>query len=146
MPSNFLAELTAGTAESLAGAAAARTSSLSMINLHHFHGAAARVPLSATPFGVRQPHFMAEIVACWRSAAGQDADGAAAHRRWAGTTAERLSPHALPGGYPNLLTADEPGRVAQAYGLNAARLTAAKEAYDPGNVFTATPLPGATSA
>ena len=36
--------------------------------------------------------------------------------------------HALPGGYPNLLTADEPERV--------------DHAYDPGNVFTATPLPG----
>jgi hypothetical protein len=29
---------------------------------------------------------------------------------------------ALPGGYPNLLTADEPERVEHAYGPNAARL------------------------
>ena len=88
--------------DALAAAGAARTSRLSAINLHHFHGAAARVPPRATAFGVRQPHFMAEILASWRPAAGQDADGAAAHRRWADTTAE-LSPHALPGGYPNLM-------------------------------------------
>jgi len=46
----------------LIAAAAARTSPLSAINLHHFHGAAARVPLPATAFGVRQPHFMTEIM------------------------------------------------------------------------------------
>jgi FAD/FMN-containing dehydrogenase len=136
-----LAGLTAETVDALVAAAAARTSPLSVINLHHFHGAAARVSLPATAFGVRQPHFMAEIVACWRPVAGQDADGAAAHRRWADATAGQLSPHALAGGYPNLLTADEPERVAHAYGPNAARLIDVKKAYDPGNVFTATPLP-----
>jgi FAD/FMN-containing dehydrogenase len=137
-----LAELTAGTVDALVAAGAARTSPLSAINMHHFHGAAARIPLTATAFGVRQPHFMAEIIASWRPAAGQDADSAAAHRRWADTTAEQLSPHALPGGYPNYLTADEPERAAHAYGPNAARLIDVKKAYDPGNVFTATPLPG----
>lgn len=136
-----LAALTPRTADALTAAAAARTSPLSAINLHHFHGAATRVPLPATAFGVRQPHFMTEIIASWRPTVGQDADAAAAHRRWADTTAERLSPHALPGGYPNHLTADEPERVAHAYGPNAPRLIAAKKAYDPGNIFIATPLP-----
>jgi FAD/FMN-containing dehydrogenase len=137
-----LAALTAGTVDALVTAAADRTSPLSAINLHHFHGAAARVPLPATAFGIRQPHFMAEILASWRPAAGQDADSAAPHRQWAATAAEQLSPHALPGGYPSLLTTDEPERVEHAYGPNAARLIAAKKAYDPDGVFTATPLPG----
>ena len=53
-----LAELTAETADALVAAGAARTSPLSAINLHHFHGAAARVPLPATAFGIRQEHFM----------------------------------------------------------------------------------------
>jgi len=82
---------------------------------------------------------MAEILASWRSAAdqdsGQDTGSAAGHRRWADTTAERLSPHVLPGGYPNLLTADEPEQVDHAYGPNAARLIAVKKAYDPDGVF-----------
>jgi hypothetical protein len=134
--------LTTGTVGALVAAAAARTSPLSAINLHHFHGAAARIPLSATAFGFRQPHFMTEIVASWRPVAGQEADSADAHRRWAVATAEQLSPHALPGGYTNLLTDDEPERVERAYGPNTARLIATKITYDPGNVFSATPLPG----
>jgi FAD/FMN-containing dehydrogenase len=137
-----LAELTAETADALVAAGAARTSSLSAINLHHFHGAAARVPLPATAFGVRQEHFMTEIIAAWRPADDQAADSAAEHRQWADTTAELLSPHALPGGYPNHLTAENPEQVAHAYGPNAARLIAVKKAYDPDHVFTATPLPG----
>jgi FAD/FMN-containing dehydrogenase len=137
-----LAGLTSGTVDTLVDVSAARTSPLSAINLHHFHGAATRVPLSATAFGVRQPHFMAEILASWRPVAGQDADGVAPHRRWALVAAEQLSQHALPGGYPNLLTADEPERVEHAYGPNAARLIAVKKAYDPDSIFTATPLPG----
>jgi FAD/FMN-containing dehydrogenase len=137
-----LAGLTAGTVDALVAAGAARTSPLSAINLHHFHGAATGVPLPATAFGVRQPHFMTEILASWRPDAGQDADSAASHRRWALATAEQLSPHALPGGYSNLLIPDEPERVDHAYGPNAARLIAAKKAYDPGSIFTATPLPG----
>jgi len=137
-----LAGLTAGTVDALVAAGAARTSPLSAINLHHFHGAATRAPLQATAFGVRQPHFMTEILASWRPDAGRDADSAAPHRRWALAAAEQLSPHALAGGYPNLLTPDEPERVDHAYGPNAARLIAAKKAHDPGNIFTATPLPG----
>lgn len=89
---------------------------------------------------------MALIVRSAGALRGASMAGSPSRMPSAGTTAERLSPHALPGGYPSLLTADEPERVAQAYGPNAARLTAAKEAYDPGNVFTAAPLPGATSA
>ena len=47
--------LTSETVDALSTAGAARTSPLSAINLHHFHGAAARVPLPATAFGIRQP-------------------------------------------------------------------------------------------
>jgi predicted ester cyclase len=36
-------------------------------------------------------------------------------------------------------TPDEPERVDRAYGSNAARLIAAKKAYDPGNIFTVFP-------
>ncbi|MGH3169331.1 MAG: FAD-binding oxidoreductase, partial [Trebonia sp.] len=59
MRTRNLARLTPRTVDALVAAAAARTSPLSAINLHHFPGAAARVPLPATAFGVRQPHFMA---------------------------------------------------------------------------------------
>src|SRR5262245_10968428 len=43
-----------------------RTSPLSAIAIHHFHGAAARVPVDSTAFGIRQVHFVLEIVAAWK--------------------------------------------------------------------------------
>ena len=39
----------------------------STIILHHFRGAATRVPLAATAFGLRQEHFMVEVIAAWES-------------------------------------------------------------------------------
>ncbi|MGH3248842.1 MAG: FAD-binding oxidoreductase [Trebonia sp.] len=132
-----LAALTADTVTAIVAAGTTRTSPLSALSLHHFHGAATRVPLPATAFGIRREHFMAEIIASWRPA---DGDGAP-HRQWADSAADLLGPHALPGGYPNLLTTDHPEQVAHAYGPNAARLTEVKDTYDHDHVFTATPLP-----
>jgi FAD/FMN-containing dehydrogenase len=136
-----LPALTAETSDDLVTAAESRTSPLSAINMHHFHGAAARVPLQATAFGVRREHFMTEIIASWRPVVGEPADSSATHRRWADATADLLASHALPGGYPNLLAADHAEQIAHAYGANAPRLTELKKTYDPDQVFTATPLP-----
>jgi FAD/FMN-containing dehydrogenase len=173
-----LPRLTAEAASAIIAAGMSRTSPLSALNLHHFHGAAARVPVTGTAFGTREEHFMTEIIACWRPGTGHDADGqdagheagaagpgaagpgipdpgtaspddgtaspdagAAGHRRWADDVADLLAPHALPGGYPNLLGADRAEQAAHAYGPNAVRLLALKDAYDPDHVFTAIPLP-----
>lgn len=115
-----------------------RTSALSALNFHHFHGAAARVGPTETAFGQRREHYMTEIIASWRPDDGVDET---AHRRWAAETAERLGAHALPGGYPNLIGPDQTVQASQAYGPNAQRLAALKDRYDPGHVFTAIPLP-----
>jgi FAD/FMN-containing dehydrogenase len=115
-----------------------RTSPFSAISLHHFHGAATRVPLESSAFGIRREHFMAEIIASWRPSAETHET---AHTQWADTAAERLAPHALPGGYPNLLAPGHTEQAAHAYGPNAARLLALKDVYDPDHVFSATPLP-----
>ena len=57
-------------------------------------------------------------------------------------TRESFNATALPGGYPNLLTAEDSDRVARSYGPNAERLIKAKRRYDPDNVFrSAIPLP-----
>jgi hypothetical protein len=56
-----------------------RTSPLSSIILHHFHGAAARIASGATAFGMRQPHFTALIYATWEPG---DVN-ATGHRLWA---------------------------------------------------------------
>jgi len=107
---------------------------------HEFRGAASRVPLEATAFGLRRDHALVEILA-W-SADGTDELEEQRHRQWALATRRALDTRALPGGYPNLLGPGDPDRVAKSYGPHAERLSRAKEHYDPTNVFrSAIPLP-----
>jgi hypothetical protein len=120
---------------------ATKPSPFAAIMLQHFRGAAARVPVDTTAFGLRREHFLIVIVAAWDADA---ADEAARHRQWA----ERLSlalaftPAALPGGYPNLLGPHQRDRAALTYGYKIARLQRAKQRFDPDGVFaSATPLP-----
>jgi hypothetical protein len=57
------------------------------------------------------------------------------------TVATNLAPHALPGGYPNLLGPTDDEQIAHAFGANTNRLRAAKNHFDPNGVFSAIPLP-----
>ena len=64
------------------------------------------------------------------------------HRQWLSKASSLLAPFALPGGYPNFLTHDDPEQVAAAYGQNARRLCELKRRFDPSNIFSSTtPLP-----
>jgi Berberine and berberine like len=130
-----VAAFTPDVITALTEAAPAVTSHLSLVSIHHFHGAAARVPRGATAFWLRQKHFTVEIVAAWQP----DDDGGARHRAWADSLSAALEPHALPGGYPGLLGPDDHDQIAHAYGSNDARLRAAKARYDPYGIFAATP-------
>lgn len=127
---------TAEVVSALLDAGHHQTSTFSAVSVHHFHGAATRVPLEATAFGIRQPHYMVEILAAWESD-----DAPARHLAWADTVATTLAPHALPGGYPNLLGPTDDEQIAHAFGPNANRLSAAKNYFDPNNIFSAIPLP-----
>jgi FAD/FMN-containing dehydrogenase len=127
-----------GAIDAIVAAIARRTSPHSMVNWHHFHGAATRIPAEAIAFGLRQEHFMVEIVASWEP----DGTNGAAHRQWAQDLWRSLAPFALPGGYPNLLGPDDREQAAAAYGGNAARLRALKRRFDPDQLFaSAIPLP-----
>lgn len=124
----------------LVAAARAVTSPYSAIALHHFHGAATRVGVAETAFGLRDAHLLAEIIAVWTPG-----DDPGPHRAWAERTSAALAPHALPGGYPNLLAPEETDRVRLAYGSNWDRLRRAKLRYDPRGTLSAVPtLPPAT--
>ena len=119
-------------------AVAARTSPHSMVNWHHFHGAATRIPAAKIAFGMRQEHFTMEIVACWEP----DGSNGTAHRQWAQDLWESLAAFALPGGYANFLTPRDREQVRDAYGSNGARLLELKRRFDPDGVFSsAIPLP-----
>ena len=109
---------------------------LSGISIHHFHGASTRVPVTQTAFGMRQRHHMVELLAAW----DPQQDGSA-HRRWIQAVYEDLEPHAVAGGYPNLIGPDQAAQADAAYGPNADRLLALKRCWDPDTVFSATPLP-----
>jgi hypothetical protein len=76
----WLPALTDDTAAMLTAAAADATSPFSAIAVHHFHGAAARVPAQDTAFTLRRDHLLVEILAAWEPST--DDDGAA-HRAWA---------------------------------------------------------------
>lgn len=130
----WLPALTDGAVDTLVDAARQVTSPFSALAVHHFHGAASRVRTADTAFGLRTDHLMAEIIAVWAPG-----DQAGPHREWAERTSTALAPHALPGGYPNLLAPEETERVRLAYGANWARLRHAKRRYDPRDLLHAVP-------
>jgi hypothetical protein len=115
-----------------------RTSPCSSIILHHFHGAGTRIPPGDTAFGVRQPHFTALIYGAWEPAQGDGTN----HRRWPRNLSSKLSSWAFPGGYANLLADDAREQIGSAFGPNGQRLLDLKSRFDPGNIFSAIPLPG----
>jgi len=119
----------------LVDAADGWTSGMSGIYVHHFHGAASRVPVEETAFGLRRDHLLVEMVASWDAT---DRNGGR-HRDWVRALSQRLASQALPGGYPNLLDEDEYERVLLAYGPNVARLLALKHRFDPQGLFRAVP-------
>jgi FAD/FMN-containing dehydrogenase len=107
---------------------------------HEFKGAASQVPVESTAFGLRRDHVVIEIVAACDHAS--DEAVVHMHRLWAQNTRHAFDSVALPGGYPNFLTAGDTARAAQSFGANAARLLRVKRRYDPENIFaSAIPLP-----
>jgi hypothetical protein len=111
------------------------TSPFSLINLHHFHGAAGRVEVSETAFGLRDNHLMVEIVAAWQHQTTEDDQ---VHMEWAKQGSRALGPYAFQESYINLLDVTEGGRVPQAFGSNYERMLAIKRSYDPNDVFQST--------
>lgn len=136
----WMADLSADVISEIAIAGSEMTSPFSMLNFHYFHGASTRVPLADTPFGLRKPHFMAEIISIWEP---DDAANAQRHIQWAEKLSAKMGKDkdALPGGYPNLLGPKEYDQIDEAYGLNLFRLQRLKQQYDPGRVFNGIPIP-----
>jgi hypothetical protein len=140
METCWLPGLDSGSIPALMAPMAAAVSPGCAIATHEFKGAASRVPAEATAFGLRRDHVLVEILAVCADPADKAAEER--HRQWTRATREALHEAALPGGYPNLLVADDAERVAKSYGPNVERLMAAKRCYDPDNVFSsAIPLP-----
>jgi FAD/FMN-containing dehydrogenase len=107
---------------------------------HEFRGAASRVPVDATAFGVRRDHVLMEILASFANRSDPSAERR--HQQWVRDTLVMFDGIALAGGYPNLLGPGDTARAAASYGPNLERLIGIKQHYDPDNVFrSAIPLP-----
>jgi FAD/FMN-containing dehydrogenase len=100
------------------------------IELAYLGGAAARVGASETAFGDRSAPFIMNLLADW-----EDAESDAANVAWVRALFAKLRPAMKPGVYVNFMSADEPERVAEAYGGLWERLVAVKTHYDPKNFF-----------
>jgi FAD/FMN-containing dehydrogenase len=108
--------------------------------IHEFRGAAWRVPVAATAFGLRRDHVLVEILASFTDRSEPRDEHW--NRRWTQAARRAFDGIALPGGYPNFLASGEVERAAKSYGGNAERLIKAKRHYDPDNIFnSAIPLP-----
>lgn len=140
METCWLPALESGGIDALIEAMETAVSPGCAIFTHEFRGAAARVPLEATAFGLRREHVLIEILATFVDRS--DESETRRHRQWARAALQTFDEMALPGGYPNLLAGTDADRVAKSFGRNAKRLIAAKRHYDPDNVFrSAIPLP-----
>lgn len=127
--------LTPAVIDVLVDAERRRTSPLSAINVHHFHGAATRVSADHSPWALREPHLMVEIIAATADAHGHDEQIA-----WADRTLDALRPLALPAAYPNLLSPTDNARAAATFGSTLGRLDAVKRMVDPTDRFTGIPI------
>jgi FAD/FMN-containing dehydrogenase len=108
------------------------TSPTSGIVIHDFHGAATRIPTNSTAFPLREEHLVIEIISAWDDVSSETDKK---HRDWARNLSQDLAARALPGGYVNLLSAEDQARARLFYGETASRLRLTKKRLDPENLF-----------
>ena len=140
METNWLPSIDSRSVDAMIHAMAGAVSPGCAILTHAFRGAASRVPVESTAFGLRSEHVLVEIMAAFPDRS--DRLEQQRHRQWAQAVRQAFDTMALPGGYPNFLARGDGDRAAKAYGRNAKRLIDVKRSYDPANVFwSAIPMP-----
>jgi hypothetical protein len=140
METCWLPALDSASIDALVEAMGAAVSPGCAVFTHEFRGAASRVPVEATAFGLRRDHVLVEILATFVDRSDRSEEER--HQQWARATLGALAVKVLPGGYSNLLAGSDTARAAKGFGANAGRLIEAKRRYDPDNVFrSAIPLP-----
>jgi FAD/FMN-containing dehydrogenase len=129
--SSFLDELSDEAIRTLTARFPDSPSPMTGVVIEHFHGAATRVPVTATPVRHRELGYNLLIASVWTDPATTDANVA-----WTRETYAALEPYFAVRRWLNYLGDDESGdAVASAYGPNYARLVEVKRRYDPDNVF-----------
>ena len=131
--SQFLTDLSDEAVRVLVDRFESCESPMSQILIEHFHGAASRVPVSATACALRVSGFNVAIISQWMDPRENDRCIA-----WCRGTFDALKPFLAETRYVNYLDHDEAGDpAAAAYGVNYARLRELKAKYDPENFFHA---------
>lgn len=129
--SSLLPVLSDGAIDTIVDFAAAMTSPLSSIFIHHYHGAYSRIDPTATAYAHRDPCHDVLILAAWTDPAESDM-----HVGWARDFFKAMQPHVANKVFPNMLSHDEDvERIRSAYGDNYDRLVEIKQKYDPTNFF-----------
>ncbi len=130
--SGWLRHLTDGAIETLMQFVSRMPSYASGVGLQQMHGAASRVPASATAFPHRAEQYDFLISSQWSESADSETN-----LEWTRALFEAMQPHLEESVYVNNLGDEGQGRVRAAYGDNYPRLAALKAAYDPDNLFRA---------
>jgi FAD/FMN-containing dehydrogenase len=126
----FLTDLSDEAIRTLIAGFDACPSPMSAIIIEHFHGAASRVPVTATACTTRVTGFNVVIASQW-SGPEETEHGIS----WARETFASLTPYLARVRYVNYLEDDAQDPAEAAYGPNLPRLRAIKARYDPGNFF-----------
>jgi FAD/FMN-containing dehydrogenase len=129
--SAFTDDLSDELIDRLVEGAASFSSPLSLLGLFYMHGAATRVPTTATAFSARRPLWDFDIIGQW-----SDPAESSGHIAWVRSLWDRLESELLGTVYINHMMGDDrPERVRASYGENYARLRQLKAVYDPMNLF-----------
>jgi FAD/FMN-containing dehydrogenase len=126
----FLRELTDEAIRAIVEYAEELPTEQTQVVLEHMHGAASRVPISETAFGLRRTHYSINIMPAWN-------DAAMAEKciDWARGFASVLDAFGASDAYVNYLGDEESSAVRASYGANYERLAQLKKKYDPDNFF-----------
>ena len=126
----FLLELTDEAIQSIVDYAERMPSDETQVVLEHMHGAASRVAVTQTAFGLRRVHYSINIMTAWSNPTlAEKCIG------WAQDFASAMAGFGASDAYVNYLGDDGPSAIRASYGANYERLSKLKQKYDPDNFF-----------
>jgi FAD/FMN-containing dehydrogenase len=126
----FLCDLTDEAIQTIVEHCESAPTEQTQVVIEHMHGAASRVPATATAFGLRRVSYSINIMPAW-------SDPALADKciSWARALSARLEPFGASDSYVNYLADEGAAAVRASYGVNYQRLSQLKKKYDPENFF-----------
>ena len=128
--SNFVQTLSDDAIDTFVSYAGSRSSPRTICAFEPCHGRVQRVAPEATAaMSLRKHRLAMHLLAAWE---GGDPEP---HIRWTRQFWSDMQPYSAGSAYVNTLSADDSGRILEAYGSNYQRLAEIKLKYDPTNVF-----------